>query len=200
MKSAALILNGLTIAHPIKGDKIICADGGYNLAMQYNITPDIVVGDLDSAKDIADSVEVVKFSMNKDQTDGELAVHYAASRGCRKLHVYGVDGGRLDHIICNINLLKIGADLGVRVTLHTDDCTVYLSNSTFDLDDVVIGDIISIVPFSDDLHIINTEGLKYPIKNSHISKGSTIGISNIVSSSPIRIEINEGDALIFKVR
>jgi len=196
---AALILNGKSIAGPIVGDEIICADGGYHLAVENGIKPDYLIGDFDSVTEYDKSIETVTFTKEKDKTDGELAVLFAANKGCKKLHIYGVDGGRLDHILCNLSLLHIGATVGVRVTLHAESATIYLANSTFELP-VVEGDIISIVPFSEKVHINSTKGLKYEIKDAVLRKGTTLGISNIAISETIMIDVSEGEALVFKIR
>ncbi|MGI6701515.1 MAG: thiamine diphosphokinase [Christensenellales bacterium] len=198
MYKAALILNGKSIKGPVIGDEVICADGGYNLALSYGIKPDYLIGDLDSVKDYDNNAELVKFSADKDKTDGELAVLFAANKGCKKLHIYGADGGRLDHVMSNIYLLHIGATVGVRITIHTESSTVYLANSAFELP-VKKGDIISIVPFSEKVHINSTKGLKYEIVNKSLRKGSTLGISNIATDETILIDVAEGEAIIFKI-
>lgn len=198
MYRAALILNGTSIAGDIVGDTIICADGGYNLAVKYGLKPNYIVGDMDSIADYDKDIELVQFTKDKDKTDGELAVLFAANRGCKKLHVYGADGGRLDHILSNIYLLFIGLKVGVRVTIHTESCTIYLANSTFELP-VNVGDIISIVPFSERVHINSTKGLKYEIKDTSLRKGSTQGISNVSTSDSIMIDVSEGEAIVFKI-
>lgn len=199
MYRAALILNGKSIAGEVVGDEVICADGGYNLARKYGLKVDYIIGDFDSIGDYDKNIEIVSFTKEKDKTDGELAVLYAANRGCKKLHIYGADGGRLDHVISNINLLHIGAEVGVRVTVHCESCTIYLANATFDLA-VNIGDIISIVPFSEYVHISNTKGLKYEIKESSLRKGTTQGISNVATADSITIDVSVGEALVFKIR
>lgn len=200
MYKAALILNGKSITGPIVGEEIICADGGYNLAVSYGLKPDYIIGDFDSVKEDYDhSISCVRFTSEKEKTDGELAVLFAANKGCKKLHVYGADGGRMDHVISNLNLLHIGAKVGVRVTLHTESAIIYLANCTFELP-VTVGDIISIVPFSERVHINSTKGLKYEIKNTSLRKGTTLGISNVATSDSIMIDVSEGEALVFKIR
>ncbi len=199
MNKAALILNGESIVEPVVGEEIICADGGYELAMKYGLKPDYIIGDFDSLKEYDQSIETVRFTRDKDKTDGELAVLFAASKGCRKLHVYGADGGRLDHVMSNIYLLHTGFKAGVRVTIHTESATIYLAASAFELP-VEVGDIISIVPFTDTVHINSTRGLKYEIKDSILYMGTTRGISNIATEDSILINVTEGEALVFKIR
>ena len=45
MKTAAIILNGVSLDREIEGHLIICADAGYNLLKGKK--PDVIVGDFD---------------------------------------------------------------------------------------------------------------------------------------------------------
>ncbi len=66
-------------------DYIICADGGANHSYKMGITPDYIIGDLDSiSSNIRDSyklknVKFEKFPSKKNETDTEICV-YLASR------------------------------------------------------------------------------------------------------------------------
>ncbi len=197
MKSAAIILNS-DFNREIIGDEVICADGGYNYAKAKGIKVDYVVGDLDSARDIDPDVKIVKFNKVKDSTDGELAIRYAISAGYKYLNMYGADGGRLDHVIYNVHLMAIAAKLGAKCVIRADRYDVYYVNSTFELN-VNPGDIISIVPFSSDVHIMSTEGLEYDITDEDMSKFTTIGVSNIAVSDKIKVVVTRGDVNIFRV-
>jgi len=197
MKSAAIVLN-YDFNRKIEQDFIIAADGGYNKAVDKGYRPQVVVGDLDSAKNIADGVEIIKFNKNKDQTDGELAIKYAISAGFRKLYIYGASGGRMDHVLYNMRLIAIAAVMGVKCVICGDDFDAYYANSTFELD-VSQGDLISIVPYQEKVHILSTEGLGYEINDAEFDMFNTIGVSNYAVDSKIVIKIDKGDALIFRV-
>lgn len=197
MKSAAIILNS-DFNREIIDETVICADGGYNYAKAKNIKVDYVVGDLDSAKDIDPEVKIVKFNRMKNSTDGELAIRYAISAGHKYLNLYGADGGRLDHVMYNVHLMAIAAKLGAKCVIRADRYDVYYVNSTFELS-VNVGDIISIVPFSSDVHIMSTEGLEYDINDKDMSKFTTIGVSNVAINDKIKVVVTTGDVNIFRV-
>ena len=70
---------------------------------------------------------VVTYPAGKDDTDRPLAARYAVAQGCRELVFYGALGGRLDHTIANLQMLRLLADAdtagilidaGHRVTLQ----------------------------------------------------------------------------------
>ena len=146
MKSALIFLNGdydlrypqfykeiLTWAvenrHPL-----ICADGGLRLFTELNQTidtpifPNVLIGDLDSVEEMpADTVEQLERSgthivrewighMDKDDTDGQLAVAYAiAEYGCQQILLYGglprPNGYEIDHFLGNLRLMRLGFQL-----------------------------------------------------------------------------------------
>ncbi|MBQ7653360.1 MAG: thiamine diphosphokinase [Clostridia bacterium] len=197
MKSAAIVLN-YDFNRKITEEDVIAADGGYNRAVARGYMPKVVVGDLDSAKDIAEGVEIVKFNKRKDQTDGELAIKYAVSAGYRKLYIYGASGGRMDHVLYNMRLIAIAALMGVKCVICGDEFDAYYANSTFELS-VKKGDLISLVPYQGKVHIMSTEGLGYEINDVELDMFNTVGVSNFAIADKITVKIDKGDALIFHV-
>lgn len=199
MKTCAIVLN-YDFSRKITEDEqdIICADGGYNRAKKNGYNPKVVVGDLDSAKDIDKDVEVIKFSKKKDKTDGELAVMYAISKGYRKINIYGASGGRTDHVLYNLRLVAIAVKMGVRCTIKGDDFDAYYANSMFSLQ-AKVGEVISLVPYSEKVHIMYTEGLEYEINDVEYDMFNTVCVSNVATAENVVISIDRGDALIFRV-
>ena len=113
---------------------LICADGGVRLFLALNqngdtpILPDVLIGDLDSLEELPrDTVEKMERSgmhvvhewighMDKDDTDGQLAVAYAiAEYDCQQILLYGglprPHGYELDHFLGNVRLMPFGFKL-----------------------------------------------------------------------------------------
>ena len=96
---------------PAPDDLILCADGGSHHERALGLTPDALIGDLDSiAEEELAGVEgsktaVVRVQRDKDETDLELAVNYALERDPAFIVIVGALGGRLDHTLGNIALL-----------------------------------------------------------------------------------------------
>ena len=146
MKSALIFLNGhydlrypqfykeaLTWAME-NGYPLICADGGIRLFTELNQTtevqfcPNVLIGDLDSLDEMpADTIEQLERSgthivrewighVDKDDTDGQLAVAYAiAEYGCPRILIYGglprPNGYEMDHFLGNLRLMRYGLRL-----------------------------------------------------------------------------------------
>ena len=146
MKSALIFLNGhYDLRYPQfyvqaltwaveKGYPLICADGGLRLFTELNRTaetqfsPNVLIGDLDSLEGLpADRIERLEQSgtyivrewighVDKDDTDGQLAVAYAvAEHGCQRILLYGglprFNGYEMDHFLGNLRLMHFGFQL-----------------------------------------------------------------------------------------
>ena len=65
-----------------EGAFIICADSGYDKALQAGIKPNLILGDFDSLENpLPDNIETMRSPAHKDDTDTMLAVRTALDRG-----------------------------------------------------------------------------------------------------------------------
>lgn len=194
MKKGALILSQ-PFERYVPSPFVIVADAGYLRAKAKGVKPDLLVGDLDSLGYRPDGVEVVTVPVEKDFSDGELGVRTAALRGIDVLDIYGAAGGRPDHFLFNLHLLKIAFDLGVKAVLHGDDFDVYYVTSNFFLT-ATVGDTLSVVPFGESVHIVKATGLKYPAGGVTLTKSDTRGLSNECTSDKVFVSVSEGSAFL----
>ena len=65
----------------------------------------------------------------KDETDTDLAVRSALRAGFHTAHVLGATGGRLDHELSNIHLMRAAKDAGLFMEIY-DAKNPYLSPNT----------------------------------------------------------------------
>ncbi|MDR3217041.1 MAG: thiamine diphosphokinase [Clostridiaceae bacterium] len=202
-KKAALVLNGSDLPGCFFEYFIVAADGAYD---KLKCPVSAVIGDFDSsalkAEDIPDTVEVVKLDAIKEMTDGEAGLDYILSRGYKDITVYGALGGRQDHVIYNLTLLAI-ADKHKGVTVRavgggTEVRFISKRNPNFKMS-VNVGTVVSIVPFSSRVHIMETKGLFYPLKDEDLLKKSTRGISNAAVDTEIKISLSKGEAFVFVI-
>ena len=81
-------------------DLIIAADGGAQHCQALKLSPNVIIGDLDSiSPEIksgweAKGAQVIQYPADKDQTDLELALLHAKQVGATKIHVLGALGKR----------------------------------------------------------------------------------------------------------
>jgi thiamine pyrophosphokinase len=183
-------------------DIVICADGGANIAKELQITPDYIIGDLDSIKSSVlsyfkdlNETEIIKDD-NQDKTDLELAIVLAESLDPSEITIFGAMGGRIDHTLANILCLcKIPSEIKTQIIDERN--SVELVEDSIDLDGN-IGDIISIVPITD-ISNLYYNGLKWNVKNRNTNIG-WFGISNLLENNHANISFSKGKILVIRVR
>lgn len=182
--------------------QVICADGGTRHAFHMGITPDVIIGDLDSSdrKFIehfeALNVPFIKYNSDKDKTDTQICLEYAMEQS-DEIWLLGATGSRLDHTLANINLLKLAADKGKKACVMNENNEIYLTKDSISLAGNK-GDLLSLLPFSDQVTGINLKGTYYPLDNAVIELGSSYGVSNVFLENTIHLTIDTGYILVIK--
>jgi thiamine pyrophosphokinase len=178
---------------------IIAADGGSRHCAALNLTPDVLIGDLDSlsAPEVenlqASGVRIIRHPRRKDFTDLELALQFACQEGAEQIHIYAALGQRWDQTLANLMLIAAPEFANCPIYLLDGNQTIFLvrGNSTLEIPGQP-GDTISLIPIGGDVHGITTHGLEYPLKNESLFFGKTRGVSNVIDSSPAKITKEEG--------
>lgn len=122
MKTALILLNGdlrdprAARAAARAADWLICADGGARHAAALGLTPDFVVGDMDSSPRRCAPAGVT-FVIDGDQSrsDFDKALDLAKRLGAGKVFVAAARGGSLDHELVNIGVLEKSRGMGALV-------------------------------------------------------------------------------------
>ena len=179
--------------HVTSKDFVICADSGYDHAKKFGITPDIVIGDMDSTKFTDISEEKRIYPARKDFTDSELAIMYAEEKGFETVLLFGMIGTRMDHSLANIGMISRLQN----AVIIDENNEIYFAENEFYLDGNP-GDIISIIPFCGDIFGVTTEGLDYPLEKGTIKIGTSLGVSNVMKEERCHIKIEKGKALIIR--
>ena len=112
-KYALILLNGelrdpqAARAAARMADWLICADGGARHAAALRLTPDFVVGDMDSRPRRSAPAGVV-YLVDGDQgrSDFDKALDLAKRLGAAKVFVAAARGGSLDHELVNVGVLE----------------------------------------------------------------------------------------------
>ncbi len=115
-----------------KSDLIIAADGGADHCRLLNITPHIVIGDLDSipvalAEEYTHAgVEIIRFPTRKEATDLELAIDIAMVKGMNEVVLFGVLGGRWDMSLSNVMLAASEKYKTMAISLLDTECRMHI--------------------------------------------------------------------------
>lgn len=176
-------------------DYIICADGGYIYAKENGIIPNIIVGDFDSCCVPKDFASIIKLPQEKDETDSLYALKFAISKGAKEVVLYGAIGDRIDHSYANICLLNYTLERNIKTLLTDGKTEIYLIDSSISLEKEK-GTNISIYSYTDISYNVNTENLKYILKNYSLSKNDIIGTSNEFLDKKANISVEIGKLII----
>lgn len=148
--------------------------------------PHVALGDFDSAGPglrewaVRAGARIVRHPIEKDKTDTELALEYALRAGARTIDFYGALGGRLDHELANIALLLRARAAGAAMRLLDGPTTAFLAPRRCPLR-AERGATVSLIPVSARVAGVTTAGLYYPLRGETLRRGSTRGISNVVT-------------------
>lgn len=178
-----------------KGDYVICADGGLRHAEPLGLSPDLVMGDMDSVSKLPEHIKKMVFPVRKDATDGQIVIEYALGQGFSELLLLGFFGGRADHFLTNVFLLTKTCEIDALMV--ENGCEIRLCKR----ENIISGkpgDVISILPLSETLSGITTKGLDYPLQNGTLYFGDSRGNSNMMTESECRISVRQGMGLIIK--
>jgi thiamine pyrophosphokinase len=179
------------------GDYLIAADGGLRHMRTLGITPNMVIGDMDSLdeREIAEiagaPAEVIRHPREKGQTDLELAVAEAAARGGNPIIITAALGGRLDMTIANLMLLASDNLAGNDISIIDGPQEAFIIRGHHQLTGEK-GDSVSLLAVGGPAQNIRTEGLRYPLRDEALQTGETRGISNVMSAEQADIWVKEG--------
>lgn len=176
-----------------RGDLVVCADSGYELAQQLGLSIDLWVGDFDSTKATVNplsSTMVVKRSpQEKDQSDTELALIEARAAGYHRWVLLGGGGRRVDHLLYTYALFD---RYGPPLIWQTGHELMYLVTDTMTFDSLRAGQTVSILPAQlTGLSRVSAQNLAWPLSDAEIAITS-ISLSNRVAAATLTVQVTSG--------
>jgi thiamine pyrophosphokinase len=182
------------------GDYLVAVDGGLRHLRLLGIAPHLLIGDLDSVRlddmDWADSqnAKIIRYPVEKNETDFELAVKAVQEKGIRTIRVIAALGGRLDQTLGNIFLLLSEELVGCDIVLD-DGCEEVFFIRKRSIIRGRQGDVVSLLPYREPVTGVKTTGLQYPLYSETLFPHRSRGISNIMTAEEAIVNL-EGGVLI----
>ena len=176
---------------------IICADKGLDHALAAGLTPDMIVGDFDSANSKPpEGIPVVRTIPEKDDTDTILACEAAIEEGCDEIRLYCALGGRTDHTIANIQTMEMMRQRGVNVTIVGNGERIYLVQER-EAEIPRFRGYVSVFSYGETC-IVSEYGMKYGLVRYRLDNAYPLGVSNEVADEVGRVIVHGGTALVIE--
>jgi len=166
-----------------KGALFVAADSGLAAALNADIKPDWVIGDMDSLEDqsclsAVPQERVIRHPHDKDFTDTELAFSLAAEKGCGDIWILGGGGGRIDHLFAIRSLFE-RERFPCRWITETEDIRCIDANSPHSEVScrLAANARVSVFPLGDGQWEASSKGLKWRLDGLRWDRGF-FGLSN----------------------
>jgi thiamine pyrophosphokinase len=178
---------------------VIAADAGLRTLQRAGRLPDLTVGDFDSLGAVPEGCgTVLRYPVQKDDTDAALAAEAALARGCDTFLFCGCLGGALDHTLANLCLLASLAERG---------CTAYLLGGGTAVTALCGPGAISfpacaqgrlsVFSHSDRSDGVTLSGLRYPLSDAVLYRQRALGVSNAFTGSEASVRVTSGTLLLY---
>ena len=184
---------------------IVCVDGGYDifLKLNMNIQPDYIIGDFDSISNMESKMKNIDknkiiFKDNQDETDAQFALGFILKKYSKEKinsidFIFSISTSRVDHLLCNIILLK-QIPLNIYSKIISKDQEIILLRNKIDIIEKK-GKTISVIPITN-IKGLTIKGCKWNLDNTNLNFGFIGGISNIVEKDNAEISVKEGECII----
>lgn len=182
---------------------IIGVDRGLESLDILGVKADLAVGDFDSApqhiKALYDEGHILKLNQEKDYTDTHAAVTEALKRKPKAVILVGAGGGRLDHMLANINLLSICTREHVQAFMLDEKNKIRIIDRPLSIKKTCqYGAYVSLIPFTDKVTGITLKGFKYKLTDKTLVRNETIGISNEIEREEGFITFESGELMVIE--
>jgi thiamine pyrophosphokinase len=177
---------------------VIAADSGWAHATALGFQPDVLIGDMDSIQPEhlveahAGDAEIIEHPTDKDLTDTELALQLARKFEYRHIHLVSGGGDRFDHLIAMVHSLVKHAD-DATMSAHVGNHYIHIVTPREAAQlELAVGSTVSLIPLGGNAKGVTTSGLQWELKRDTLHSFASRGISNIATSSEVRISLRTG--------
>jgi len=183
-----------------RADLTIAADRGLEAFAAAGISPDILLGDMDSVSEeillrMQKVSEIDRLPCIKDDTDGVHALDVAIARGAKHITLLGALGGRMDHALANLMLLIRAQRNGVKARILSETVCIERVDTTAMLHGAK-GDTASLLPLGE-AKGVTLKGFFYPLVHQTLDCSYPLGVSNVITEDEAVVSVEAGDLLLF---
>lgn len=198
----------LEMLQKIQPEYVIGVDRGLTFLYHNQVMPTHIVGDFDSVESsiieyyrTQKDIPIHEFNPVKDASDTEIAVRLAIELGIEKLWILGATGTRLDHVMANIQTLKIVHDSGMQTYIIDPYNRISLvEKEVCLLKEQAFGKYFSVFPLGGDVEALSIKGAKYPLENHLLRPYDSLCVSNQFEEDKVEITFSKGLMILMETR
>ncbi|QNO16354.1 thiamine diphosphokinase [Alkalicella caledoniensis] len=169
-------------------EKVIAVDGGLD-KIPRDLKAEQIIGDLDSVQGNYHEIDVLRFPAKKSKSDFELTLEYLTENyRNKKIIIYGLTGGRVDHQLFNFFVLKDHISYNTYIA-DTITETIYFIPKEITISGHK-GRTFSVFPLTP--ISVTIKGASYPLKEKECDMYQSLTLSNIIKDQTLHVELHQG--------
>ncbi len=167
----------------------IGVDAGVEHLVKQGIVPLKIIGDFDSIsnKNIITNYSSIILPTKKNKTDLEYAIEYAIDQGYSSIKLYGVTGGRVDHFMAVLCLLKKYKTISI--TIYDQRNKIFLLTKGIHRIERNCYQYLSFFAIKDT--IISIQGCEYNLDQYYLQIDDPLCVSNEIIDNYCTCEISQ---------
>lgn len=184
-------------------DYYVACDGGLDIIDSLNITPNVIIGDLDSVNHDTikkyNNIKILEYPPEKDLTDLDITINYCENLNIKydEILIFGATNGRADHYIANVFLIEKYYNKGVFIKLIDENNILFATDKNISI--TKLKKYLSLIPLTNSVRV-SIKGVKYELENKTVSKfdENLMMVSNEITNNTCTIDIFEGKVLVIQ--
>lgn len=175
---------------------MLALDGAIDWLLEHKIIPNMVIGDMDSARAVGiDGVKRVSVP-DQNSNDLEKGLRYCLDQGWREVTIMGAFGLRIDHFLTNLYVLKkFAPTMSINMIDAHQSAFICPLNKEISFNNLK-NSFISFFPLSEQVGPITSTGVAYPLHGEMLSLHERIGTLNTITSERATLLCQGGDLLV----
>jgi thiamine pyrophosphokinase len=179
----------------VSADILIAADSGADRLLDVDVTPNAIVGDMDSLSERGRKCGAELYlDLDQSYTDCDKLLAFASAHGHVPLALAGAEGDRIDHLLATCHSIAKSA-ISEQVTIILRCGLGFVLHPGLWRHRCSRGRTVSLLPLTPCIGVA-TKGLQWALKNEDLEMGRRISISNLTTETDMEVSHQAGVMLV----
>lgn len=179
-------------------EHIWCIDHGIDACLQSNVIPELLIGDLDSARSTSIErahllkIPIEQYPVDKDFTDTQLALErIIRSNAQTAVVITGAFGGRFDHLYANL-MTCAHSPLKIFLADQSEIVCFARAGESIALEFQYRPFALSLLPMTEVCRGVSIDGVHWSLDRAQLRQSFPNAISNRVESERVNVSLDDG--------